>query len=57
MLLFVLSAQDTDKEAYYKTNPQAYEIESKMVSSQTILQLLTVPGGGFAIKITPIQSE
>ena len=57
MLLFVLSAQDTDKEAYYKTNPQAYEIESRMVSSQTILQILTVSGGGFAIKITPIQSE
>ena len=45
------------KEAHYKTNPQAYEIESKMVSFQTILQLLTVPGGGFAIKITPIQPE
>lgn len=45
------------KEAHYKTNPQAYEIESKMVSSQTILQILTVSGGGFAIKITPIQSE
>ena len=57
MLLFVLSAQDADKEAHYKTNPQAYEIESKMVSFQTILQLLTVPGGGFAIKITPIQPE
>ena len=44
-------------EAHYKTNPQAYEIESKMVSSLTILQILTVSGGGFAIKITPIQSE
>ena len=57
MLLFVLSAQDADKEAHYKTNPQAYEIESKMVSFQTTLQLLTVPGCGFAIKITPIQPE
>ena len=45
------------KEAHYKTNPQAYEIESKMVSSLTILQILAVSGGGFAIKITPIQSE
>ena len=45
------------KEAHYKTNPQAYEIESKMVSSLTILQILTVSGGGFAIKITPIQFE
>ena len=45
------------KEAHYKTNPQAYEIESRMVSSQTILKILTVSGGGFAIKITPIQSE
>jgi hypothetical protein len=45
------------KEAHYKTNPQAYDIESKMIPSKTVLQLLTVPGGGFAIKITPIQPE
>ena len=41
------------KNADYKTNPQAYVIESKEVTSQTVLKLLTVPAGGFGIKITP----
>lgn len=41
------------KNADYKTNPQAYVIESKKVTSQTVLKLLTVPAGGFGIKITP----
>ena len=45
------------QKADYKINPQAYVIESKRVTSQTVLKLLTVPAGGFAIKITPIQSE
>ncbi len=43
------------QKADYKINPQAYVIESKRVTSQTVLKLLTVPAGGFAIKITPIQ--
>ena len=41
------------KNADYKTNPQAYVIESKKVTSQTVLNLLTVPAGGLGIKITP----
>lgn len=41
------------KNADYKTNPQAYVIETKKVTSQTVLKLLTVPAGGFGIKITP----
>lgn len=41
------------KNADYKTNPQAYVIESKKVTSQTVLKLLTVPAGGFGVKITP----
>ena len=41
------------KNADYKTNPQAYVIESKKVTSQTVLKLLTVPAGGFGIKIVP----
>jgi hypothetical protein len=41
------------KNSDYKTNPQAYVIESKKVTSQTVLKLLTVPAGGFGIKITP----
>lgn len=42
------------KKADYKINPQAYVIESKRVTSRTVLKLLTVPAGGFGIKITPI---
>ena len=41
------------ENADYKTNPQAYIIETKKVTSQTVLKLLTVPAGGFGIKITP----
>jgi hypothetical protein len=41
------------KNSDYKTNPQAYVIESKKVTSRTVLSLLTVPAGGFGIKITP----
>jgi hypothetical protein len=41
------------KNSDYITNPQAYVIESKKVTSQTVLKLLTVPAGGFGIKITP----
>ena len=39
------------KNTDYKTNPKAYVIESKEVTYQTILKLLTVPAGGFGIKI------
>ena len=45
------------RKADYKTNPQAYVIESKKVTAKTVLKLLTVPAGGFAIKITPLQSK
>ena len=45
------------RKADYKTNPQAYVIESKKVTAKTVLKLLTVPAGGFAIKITPVQSK
>ena len=45
------------RKADYKTNPQAYVVESKKVTAKTVLKLLTVPAGGFAIKITPVQSK
>ena len=45
------------RKADYKTNPQAYVVESKKVTFKTVLKLLTVPAGGFAIKITPVQSK
>ena len=40
------------KDAHYKTNPQAYTITQKTVTSKTKLKLFTAAGGGCAIKIT-----
>ena len=43
------------EDAHYKTNPQAYKITKKTVTSETQLQLFTAAGGGCAIKIEPKQ--
>ena len=42
------------KDADYKTNPQAYVITRKTVTSKTTLGLNAVPGGGFAVSIMPM---
>jgi hypothetical protein len=39
------------KDAHYKTNPQAYTIKTKTVTSKSVLKLKSAPGGGFAISI------
>lgn len=39
------------KDANYKTNPQAYVIEKKVVDSKTKLNIQSAPGGGFAISL------
>ena len=39
------------KNANYKTNPQAYVITKKTVTSKSVLKLNSVAGGGFAISI------
>lgn len=43
------------KDAHYKTNPQAYTIKDKKVTSKSKLSLLSVPGGGYAISIIEIK--
>lgn len=43
------------KDAHYKTNPQAYTISSKTVTSKSKLELFTAPGGGFGISIIEIK--
>lgn len=43
------------KDAHYKTNPQAYTINTKKVTSKTKLSQLSVSGGGFAISIKEIK--
>ncbi len=43
------------KNAHYKTNPQAYTIKTKKVTSKSKLSLTSVPGGGYAISIKEIK--
>ncbi len=43
------------KDANYKTNPQAYEIYTKKVSSTSTLKMHSVPAGGWAISLVPIK--
>ena len=42
------------KTADYKTNPQAYTITKKTVTSKTTLKLHSAAGGGFAVSIKPL---
>ncbi len=42
------------KDAHYKTNPQAYKIKTKKVTSRSKLSHLSVPGGGYAISIKEV---
>ena len=42
------------KDADYRTNPTAYEISDRKVTSKTKLKLAMAPGGGFAVSIREI---
>lgn len=42
--------RDAD-DAHWDTNPEAYEIETRRVTSQDNLSIVMAPGGGFAIRI------
>ncbi len=41
-------------DADYRTNPKAYTISTKKVTSKTRLRMAAAPGGGYAIAITPL---
>lgn len=41
------------KDAHYLTNPKAYAITEKTVSSKSKLKIPLAPGGGFAIRLIP----
>lgn len=43
------------KDAHYRTNPQAYTIKTKKVTSTSKLSLRSVPGGGYAISLKEIK--
>ncbi len=42
------------KDADYKTNPQAYVITKKTVTTKTVLKLRSVAGGGWAVSLRPL---
>ena len=42
-------------DAHWETNPQAYNISTKEVTSKTKLKQKIAPGGGFAIRLQPKQ--
>ena len=45
-------ADDIEKGAHYKNNPQAYKIYEVEVTSESVLPIEMAAGGGFAISIT-----
>lgn len=42
-------------DADYQSNPEAYEISSKKVTSKSVLKMSMARGGGFAISIVPAE--
>ncbi len=50
---YVATIYQDAKNADYKTNPQAYVITKKKVTSKTVMKLNEVAGGGFAISVNP----
>ncbi len=50
---YVATIYQDAKNADYKTNPQAYVITKKKVTSKTVMKLNEVAGGGFAISVKP----
>ena len=45
------------KNAHYKTNPQAYQIQKCIVNSTSQISLKSAPGGGFAISLIEVKDS
>ena len=52
---YVATIWQDAKDAHYKTNPQAYTITKKTVTSKSQLKIYTAAGGGCAIKIEAME--
>ena len=50
---FMATIYRDHKSADFKTNPQAYVIETKTITRKTVLKITTVAAGGFGISIVP----
>lgn len=48
---YIATIYSDAKDAHYETNPQAYTIRKRVVTSKSVLQLKAAPGGGYAISI------
>ena len=44
-------------DAHYQDNPQAYRISKKTVDAKTKLKLQLAPGGGVAVRLTPLTKK
>ena len=54
---YVAEVYDDAGDADWKTNPFAYKLEKKLVTSSSSLQLHLAPGGGIAIHLKPATHE
>ncbi len=54
---YIATIYADDKDAHYKTNPQAYNIRKVVVTSKSKLKQYSAPAGGYAISIVPATSE
>ncbi|MCK9509518.1 MAG: glycoside hydrolase family 97 protein [Pigmentiphaga sp.] len=54
---YIATIYSDNKDAHYKTNPQAYNIRKLIVTNKSKLSQYTAPGGGLAISIIPVTSK
>ena len=54
---YIATIYSDAKDAHYRDNPQAYEINKYVVTSKSKLSQYCVPGGGYAISIIPVSDK
>lgn len=54
---YIATIYSDAKDAHYKRNPQAYNIEKFVVNSKSKLKQWSAPGGGYAISIIPAEKS
>lgn len=54
---YIATIYADDKDAHYKTNPQAYNIRKVVVTNKSKLSQYCAPGGGMAISIVPVMDK
>ena len=54
---YVATIYEDAADAHYRNNPQAYNIRKGIVTSQSALDMVAAPGGGYAISIVPVTGK